>query len=173
MKIILPILLMLNTVPLFNFDKDCEINKWQIVNDVVMGGRSDAEFFLNEDQNAVFQGHVSTRNNGGFASVRYRFPEKSTTDFTKFCLTIKGDGARYQFRVKEKEGDRHSYISYFETTGEMQQIEIDFAKMYPTFRGRELNMPNFSGDQMVEIAFLIGNKKEQDFRLVIDKIELK
>lgn len=158
---------------LFNFNENSEINQWRVVNDGVMGGLSDGEFYLNEIGNAVYKGHVSLENNGGFSSVRYRFEEKNTSAFTKFCLTLKGDGKRYQFRVKTENGDRHSYIAYFETTGEMQEIEIDFAKMYPAFRGRTLDIPNFSGAQMVEIAFLIGNKEEQDFVLEIDKIELK
>ena len=39
--------------------------------------------------------------------------------------------------------------------------------------GVRLNMNNFPAQQMEEIAFLIGNKKAESFRLEIDKIELK
>ena len=45
--------------------------------------------------------------------------------------------------------------------------------MYPSFRGRRLNKSNFSDDKIQEIAFLIGNKKEENFQLLIDKIDLK
>ena len=45
--------------------------------------------------------------------------------------------------------------------------------MDPRFRGRKLNDPNFPGEQLEEIAFLIGNKKEQSFELLLDHIELK
>lgn len=45
--------------------------------------------------------------------------------------------------------------------------------MYPSFRGRKLAQPNFSSDHVEEIAFLIGNKKPESFKLMIDKIELK
>ena len=45
--------------------------------------------------------------------------------------------------------------------------------MYPSFRGRKLNKSNFSESEIQEIAFLIGNKKEENFKLLIDKIELK
>jgi hypothetical protein len=34
-------------------------------------------------------------------------------------------------------------------------------------------MPNFSGDVLPEITFLIGNKKEEDFELLIDSITLR
>lgn len=44
--------------------------------------------------------------------------------------------------------------------------------LYPTFRGRRLDQPNYNHDTIQELGFLIGNKKEQDFELIIDKIEL-
>ncbi len=157
---------------LFKFDKDCDLSAWQVVDDRVMGGLSQGAISLNEDGNAVYNGHVTTRNNGGFSSLRCRFEAKDVSKYSKFRLKVKGDGKRYQFRVKSGEIDRHSYIHYFETTGELQEIEINFADMYPTFRGRELDMANFSGEQIVEMAFLIGNKKEQDFVLEIDEISV-
>jgi hypothetical protein len=86
---------------------------------------------------------------------------------------VKGDGKDYQFRLKSSSSDYYSYVTTFATSGEWQEIEINMADMYPTFRGRTLDQANFPGDQMEEIAFLIGNKKNEDFKLLIDKIELK
>jgi hypothetical protein len=34
-------------------------------------------------------------------------------------------------------------------------------------------MPNYNGSNLEEIAFLIGNKKEEQFQLVLDRIEAK
>lgn len=45
--------------------------------------------------------------------------------------------------------------------------------MEPVFRGRKLDIPSFSAESIQEIRFLIGNKKAEDFRLEIDKIELE
>ena len=157
---------------LFDFKQDCNLSAWQVVNDSVMGGLSQANITLNDDGNAVYTGHVSLDNNGGFSSLRCRFEAIDVSKYSKFRLKVKGDGKRYQFRVKSGEYDRHSYIHYFQTTGEMQSIEIDFADMYPTFRGRKLDRKNFSGEQIVEVAFLIRNKKEEDFVLEIDEIEV-
>lgn len=67
----------------------------------------------------------------------------------------------------------YSYISTFSTSGEWQEIEIHLKDMYPSFRGRKLEQANFSADYIEEIAFLIGNKKPEKFKLLIDKIELK
>jgi hypothetical protein len=38
--------------------------------------------------------------------------------------------------------------------------------------GRRLDQPNFSHEFIEEIAFLIGNKKPESFKLLIDKLEL-
>ena len=45
--------------------------------------------------------------------------------------------------------------------------------MYPSFRGRKLDEPNFYHESIEEITFLIANKQNEDFKLLIDKIELK
>jgi hypothetical protein len=45
--------------------------------------------------------------------------------------------------------------------------------MKPSFRGRELDIPNYDVQVMEELAFLIANYKAESFRLEIDKISLK
>ena len=145
---------------------------WQIVDDVVMGGRSNGEFKISEEGLGVFQGSVSLENNGGFSSLRYRLNTFQLDDFSKIELLVKGDGKRYQFRVKSSSYDRHSYITYFQTDGDWQTITIKLSEMYPTYRGRKLNMSNYPGNLMEELAFLISNKKEENFKLEISRISL-
>jgi hypothetical protein len=36
-----------------------------------------------------------------------------------------------------------------------------------------LNIPNYDGKVLAEIAFLIGNKKAETFQLLLDTIEVK
>ena len=88
-------------------------------------------------------------------------------------IRLKGDGKRYQFRTKSNRYERHAYIYYFETTGNWQTIEIPLLKMYPTFRGRRLDIPNYPAEQLEQIAFLIANKKAESFELKIDWIGLE
>jgi hypothetical protein len=158
---------------IFDFQPTSDLSEWQIVDDVVMGGRSAGDFSLTDAGHAVFKGQVSLENNGGFSSVRYVFEQKTVEAYSTVVLKLKGDGRRYQFRVKADRSDRHSYISYFQTTGDWQTIEIPLAEMYPSFRGMKLNMPNYPGKDLEEIAFLISNKKAEAFRLEIDWIGLK
>ena len=59
-------------------------------------------------------------------------------------LRIKGDGKRYQFRLKADQKDYYSYISYFDTTGEWEDLKIPLSSLYAVFRGRRLNLPGFT-----------------------------
>ncbi|MFT7298369.1 MAG: NADH dehydrogenase [ubiquinone] 1 alpha subcomplex assembly factor 1 [Sphingobacteriales bacterium] len=158
---------------IFEFNQKSDLKNWVIIDDVVMGGESSGSFELSPQGHGVFKGSISLDNNGGFSSVRHKFERKSIKGFTKIVLKIKGDGKKYQFRIKSNSGDYYSYISTFSTNGDWQEIQITLKNMYPSFRGRKLDKPSFSEDYIEEIVFLIGNKIEESFQLQIDKIELK
>ena len=158
---------------IFDFNKKSNVEDWVIVDDGVMGGRSKGNFKLSKDGFGVFEGKISLENNGGFSSLRYKFPKIETKEYSKVVLKLKGDGKQYQFRVKTNSGDYYSYITTFSTSGEWQEIEIPLKDMYPGYRGRKLDQPNFSSDYIEEIMFLIGNKKEENFKLLLDNLELK
>lgn len=176
MKTLIYLMIMISPLSpsvIFNFKKGADINGWVIVDDVVMGGRSAGSFNLNDDGHGVFEGSISLENYGGFSSVRYKFSKTAVEGFKRVVIKLKGDGKKYQFRIKANSKDYYSYISTFSTSGEWEEIEIPLKEMYPSFRGRKLDLPSFSGDHIEEIAFLIGNKKKEDFKLLIDKIELR
>ncbi|NGP75016.1 CIA30 family protein [Balneolaceae bacterium YR4-1] len=163
----------MNTETIFNFEKNNDLSDWKIVNDNVMGGRSDGTFYRGSQGNGIFEGSISLKNNGGFASVRYWPGKLSVEDYDKIVFRLKGDGKRYQFRIKNDLNDYRSYITYFETSGEWQEIEISLQSLYPSYRGRTLDQPNFSGDNLEELGFLFGNGREEDFRLEIKSLELQ
>jgi hypothetical protein len=158
---------------LFNFTTDTNISNWEIVDDLVMGGRSNGQFNLDENGHGQFYGAISLENNGGFSSLHYNFETIDSKPYSKFTLRLKGDSKSYQFRVKDNRNNRYSYIYKFTTSSEWETIEIPFSDMYPSFRGNTLDIPNYNGHQMEEIAFLIGNKKNENFKLKIDKITLE
>ncbi len=157
---------------LFDFNKKSDIQNWIIVNDDVMGGKSSGTFTLDTNGHGLFQGSISLENYGGFSSVRYRFDKKSVKGFTKISIKLKGDGKKYQLRIKTKAKDYYSYVASFETNGAWQEVEVNLKDMYPSFRGRKLNKPNFSSDGIEEIALLIGNKKKEHFKLLLDHLKL-
>lgn len=163
----------MNTSIIYNFNKDSSPKDWLVVNDGVMGGLSEGNFSIDADGNGVFSGKVSLENNGGFSSVRHQFDKIKTTKDSKVQIRLKGDEKEYQFRIKDSNNSYYLYITTFKTSGEWQIIEIKLSDLYPSFRGQKLNLPNFESDSFEEIVFLIGNKKNESFQLLLDKIELE
>ena len=157
---------------IYDFDEMESISNWTVVDDRVMGGKSRGNIHLNEEGNGVYSGIVSTENNGGFSSVRMQFYKKNVSKYNAVLLKLKGDQKNYQFRIKSTAGQEHTYVSTFKTNGEWQEIRIPFNQFKPQYRGRSLDKPNYPGEQMEEIAFLIGNKNNESFKLEIDYISL-
>lgn len=157
---------------LFNFDIKSDLKNWKVVNDGVMGGQSESELYLNSEGHGTFKGDVSLENNGGFCSVKYVFAPIDLKLAKQISIRLKGDGKKYQFRVKTNRNDSHSYVFSFQTTTHWQTIKIPITDLYPTFRGQKLDLPNYDGSNLEEIAFLIGNKKQEVFQLLLDTIEV-
>ena len=167
------ILLILFQMPKYTiWDISATTNQWRIVNDGVMGGLSTSEIALNTDGSATFSGHVSLDNNGGFAMTQYDC-DVPVKNYTKLTLKVKGDGKTYQFRLRSNRHDDYWYVQNFKTTGVEEKITLNLEDFYPAFRGRSLQMPNFDQANISQIAILIGNKVEEDFKIEITSIQLK
>ena len=156
---------------LFQFSQECNLSQWRILDDGVMGGLSQGQLALDSNGNGIYSGNISLDNYGGFSSIRLRLKTIQVSINQKIKLRIKGDGKQYQFRVKDKTSQYHSYIYTFSTSGNWQTVVIPLNKMEPSFRGRRLRIPNFNHSQIEEVSILIGNKKAESFKLLIDKIE--
>jgi len=157
---------------IFDFKQNARLQNWETLDDVVMGGRSQGNISLSAEGYGKFSGQVSLENNGGFSSVRYNPSDLMVNPQDQITIRLKGDGKRYQFRVKHDKQAYASYITYFDTTGDWEEISISLNDLYPTFRGKNLDQPNFNHYAIQQLGFLIANKKAQHFELLIDKIEL-
>jgi len=158
---------------IFNFTTKSKLSDWYVVLDGVMGGLSQGNFNINDDGNAVFSGIVSLENNGGFSSIRYGIGHTNITGKTMFSIRLKGDGKTYKFRIKQNEKDKHTFMTTFETSGDWETIEIPLNSLYPSFRGRKLDIGNFAANYFEELGFLIANRTKEAFQLELDFIELK
>ncbi|GAB5466564.1 MAG: CIA30 family protein [Candidatus Kapaibacteriales bacterium] len=158
---------------LFDFNTESSLSEWRVVDDVVMGGVSSGNIIISDEGHGMFSGNVSLDNNGGFSSIRYRMNPISVEDYTKLILRLKGDEKSYQVRVKNSTSDMQSYINTFSTSGEWEKISVTLNNLYPSFRGRKLEMPNFNHNNISEISILIANKRNEEFKLMIDKIWLE
>ena len=157
---------------IYDFNNQSNISNWVIVNDDVMGGISSCDISLDNQGNGIFEGKVSTANNGGFSSIRLNLNKVNTKNNTHIKIRLKGDNKKYQLRIKANRRDYHSYVYSFKTSNEWEIIKIPLKDMYPSFRGRKLNMKNFNNYFIEQISFLVGNKKNENFKLLIDSIIL-
>lgn len=163
----------LNMKEIYTFSTQTNIKEWRIVNDGVMGGISKSSLVLTESGNGQFSGHVSLENNGGFASIQLDTKIKLTEEDKFVVLRIKGDGKGYELRLKGKSSQYESYVYQFATSGEWQMLKLPIGEFYPQFRGQQLNIPNFNFSNIAQVSFLIANKEEEDFKLLIDWIGLE
>lgn len=162
-----------NLKEIYKFSTQSNIREWRIVNDGVMGGISKSAIKLTEAGHGQFSGHVSLANNGGFASIQMNTSIQLGEEKTFIVLRVKGDGKRYEFRLKSDLRQYESYVHQFATSGEWESIRLKISEFYPQFRGRELNIPNFNFNNIAQMSFLIANKQDEDFELLIDWIGLE
>jgi len=163
-----------NEIVLFNFQKSGEVNDWLIVNDGVMGGLSQSEIVLSDSNTAVFQGTVSLENNGGFSSTRTSPRFYNLAGYNGIILRLKGDGKKYQFRLRmNNRFDGISYRYHFKTDiSKWIIIRVPFNECVPVFRGRVLeDVEPISPKRIQQIGFLISDKQAGSFKLEIDWIK--
>jgi NADH dehydrogenase [ubiquinone] 1 alpha subcomplex assembly factor 1 len=159
---------------LFDFGTLEDMDDWLIVNDGVMGGLSKSKFDLSDRNTAIFSGNVSLENNGGFVSTRTKAMQFQLDGFKGVLVRVKGDGKKYQFRMRtEGRFDGISYRYHFETDiNQWQTISIPFNKCVPVFRGRILpNADPVSPKDIQQVGFLISDKQAGDFHLEIQWIK--
>ena len=156
-----------------NFDSNNLLN-WNIVNDSVMGGRSQATLKLINNTYANFKGYLSLQNNGGFSSIRAYYPP-DLTNVKSIVLKVRGDGRKYNFRIRGNTESWASYTHSFDTVeGEWNEIELKIDDFYPVYRGYTLkNMPQLSEVIIKEIGIMLSDKIEGSFSIEIDWIMAK
>ncbi|MBK6949240.1 MAG: CIA30 family protein [Haliscomenobacter sp.] len=157
----------------YTFSTQTNIKEWRIVNDGVMGGISRSSLVLTDAGHGKFSGRVSLANNGGFASIQLNTTIKLSEEKKFIVLRVQGDGKRYEFRLKGTISQSESYVHQFATSGEWENIKLAISEFYPQFRGRKLNIPNFNFESIEQLSFLIANKQEEDFELLIHWIGLE
>ena len=147
---------------------------WRVVNDTVMGGVSASRWTVSpNDGYGIFSGNVSLENYGGFASVRGDTPSGHFGHATEVKLNIKGDGKTYKFCIRTTQmGPSVSYQHDVVTTGDVQEVVLPLDAFIPRWRGRvvgdalTLNAADISG-----VGFLISDKQEGPFSLIVSRIE--
>jgi hypothetical protein len=158
---------------LFDFAQMEDTGPWKVEDDVVMGGVSKGRFELLRGKHAVFSGHVSLENNGGFSSVQAEFKPVDVSGFRTAKLLLRGDGKNYRFIVESDPGERVYYMHEFSTGTEWQTVSVPLRSMHPMWRGDRLDRPDYPGHTMSQVRLMVANGRAEDFRLEVGKIWLE
>ena len=163
------------------YDFGSEINQgWFALNDDVMGGVSVGEVSLTENS-LVFEGEVSTDNNGGFVSLRSPTDEYDFSEFTEVVVSYRAEGhdfnmvlANHQAWYRPK--FEHKVISLSSDWATTTVSLSDFKQYAMTGYGDaetgvELSEQHLSS--VIRMEFINSEFQSGDFRLEIDYIEFR
>jgi monofunctional biosynthetic peptidoglycan transglycosylase len=156
---------------LLDFNSPIAVKEWRIVNDGVMGGLSKSQMIITERSTAIFQGYISLKNNGGFASIRTVPKAYELSNYDGLTLRIKGDGKKYQVRLRtDDKFDGISYKESFKTIPDKWiTVTLYFKIFVPSYHGRVVtDAPILTPKKIRQIGFLIADKQAGPFHLEID-----
>ena len=155
---------------IFDFTEDDVHEKWIVVNDNVMGGRSKGGFAFIKNK-LVFSGSTNT-NGGGFSSIRTIPNDFYFKDKTGLHIRYKGDGRTYKLGVR-MEGKSVSYRTNFDSGNGWQEAKIPFGSMDVSWRGRPLSKAEhpLQKSKIRSIEFMIYDKQDGPFKLQVDWIK--
>lgn len=156
-----------NATVLSEFESNSSQLDWRVVNDNVMGGRSQGDYSVDEGV-LRFTGATNTRG-GGFASIR-SVPQKLPLSNTDKGITLRarGDGRTYTFRVQTSNGV--SYWADFPSATSWQEADIPFSAFRPRWRGMWLDGPVLKPADIVSLGLMIYDKRDGEFYLEVDWI---
>ena len=145
---------------------------WYVVNDNVMGGRSEGDF-EQEQGHLRFSGSTNTKG-GGFSSIRTQPLQRDLSNHAGIQLTVKGDGRRYTWRLTTAARWRGRQISYwadFDTRdGDWTTVNIPFSSFIPRFRGLELDGPALEPGTITGMGLMIYDNQDGPFELQLASV---
>ena len=148
-----------------------ELN-WFVVNDNVMGGRSEGDFEITDGE-LRFDGSTNTRG-GGFSSIRTRPLQMDLSDYQGLRLKVFGDGRRYTWRITTDarwRGREVGFWAEFDTVdGEWSTVDIPFTQFIPQYRGMQLQGPGVDPAEITGMGLMIYDKKDGPFKLRLSSV---
>jgi monofunctional biosynthetic peptidoglycan transglycosylase len=152
---------------LTDFSADRPDLGWYVVNDNVMGGRSEGGFRV-EDGALHFAGRTNT-DGGGFSSIRTKPVQLDLSAYAGIRLRVQGDGRRYTWRLTTDARWRGREVAYwadFETDqGTWSTVDIPFSHFVPQFRGTRLDGPELNTGDITGMGLMIYDKRDGPFEL--------
>jgi len=158
-------------------DFDSDPSEWSVVNDGVMGGRSNGNVAI-ADSTMRFTGTIVTAG-GGFTSVRLTLAGGELTGSDRIQMRVRADERRYGLILDDEHrinGRNVSYRADLETSGEpdvdgWQVVSVAYDELIPTIFGRVVDSPAFVADEATEIGIIIADGLDGDFVLEVDWVD--
>lgn len=163
---------------ILTFEEAADLDSWQTVDDVVMGGRSHSRVRWvgdSEPHRLRFEGEVSLENNGGFCSVRNQ-GRWDLSRFDELLWTLRGtkrpfmatlrcagipDGASFRHRLEPEPDVWEDY-----------RLQLDDFRLFR--RGNQLSeQARVDPGQITSFGFLLADKSRGPFVLELAKISAR
>lgn len=155
----------------FDFGNEKVGQDWRIINDGVMGGRSQSGAEFQED-GVRFSGQISLENRGGFASFRSPFGKYPLgyAQSVEIRYRLKGQGC--YLVLEDKEPYYLPKYRYFlpVTNGEWKTATISMESFQQYVLGNKTGkqLSPDTKDEIIRIGFIIANKKAGAFEMECD-----
>lgn len=155
-------------------------DQWFALNDDVMGGVSVGDAFFT-DSTVVFEGAVSTQNNGGFVSFRSPNNEYDLSQFSQVEISYKSEGHAFSMVLADElmwymPQFRHEATSPSDDWTTTTFSLYDFRQYITSGYGQSETAVEVSAEllsNIVRIELINSEFEDGDFRLEIDYIEFQ
>ncbi len=151
---------------------------WMIVNDGVMGGRSDGRGTI-EDSSLRFFGTVVTAG-GGFTSVRLRLDGTELDGTDRVRIQLRMDDRTYGVTFEDDQTIQGRRISHGVDLPEPVNVDADgfgivdvaYGELRPSVFGQDVTAEPFRPDEASVIGIIIADGIDGDFAIDVDWIDV-
>ena len=160
---------------LADFDDAEAHERWQVVNDDVMGGDSLGGLSF-ESGTLIFEGDIDT-DGGGFSSLRLPLDPGVLTPFERIELRARPDHRSYLVTFDDGLPGRDRRVSHrspiaFGAAGEWQTVSVPFDELFPAVYGRPIDDLPFRPDLATRMGLMVSDGLDGPFRLEVDWIDV-
>jgi hypothetical protein len=160
---------------LTDFDSNDTNQRWMVVNDNVMGGRSLGGLSFDAGT-LIFEGEINT-DGGGFSSLRLPLEPQALRPYDRIELRARPDDRAYMLTFDDDLASGNRRVSHrapleFPAPGEWQTVSVSFDELCAAIFGRPIEDLPFRKHLATRMGLLISDAIDGPFRLEIDWIDL-